>query len=41
MVISEICNTEQCIANMVLVLWQQIIVRGTKLHNTFELETHT
>ena len=41
MVLSEICYTEQYLTNMVLVYWQQIVVRGTTLHKSFDIETHT
>jgi hypothetical protein len=40
-VLSEVCYTEQYLANMVPVYWQQIIVRGTTLHKTFDIETRT
>jgi hypothetical protein len=41
MVLSKVCCTEEYFANMVPVYWQQIIVRVTTLHKSFDIEPHT
>jgi hypothetical protein len=40
MVLSKSRYTDQYLANMVPVYWQQIIVRGTTLHRSFDFEAH-